>query len=303
MLRKALSIAVLLSAVAFPQEPQPPAFRSDVQVVLVPVVVRDGAGHPVGGFKQQDFQLFDKGKLQVITTFTALQEAGEVSESAAGSTPGDPAAASAESVPAPPAQPRYIAYVFDDLHTSFAPFAAVREAALGHFQNELPAADRVTVQTFTGRVNLSFTRDRAQIAGAIDKLRVSLAPGHGDAVPCPDIGYYLAERVEIKRDAGALEAVTQQTMNCAHLDHEAAKNVAQGEAKRAVFIGEQDTRMWLATLRRVIRLLAQMKGRRMIVLASSGFYTQTPQGARALAETFDLAAHANVTISTLDVRG
>ena len=48
----------------------PVTFSSRVNLVSVPVVIRDKDGHAVGGLKQGDFQVFDKGKPQVITKFT-----------------------------------------------------------------------------------------------------------------------------------------------------------------------------------------------------------------------------------------
>ena len=48
----------------------PATFSSRVNLVSVPVVIRDHEGLAVGDLKQGDFQLFDKGKPQIITKFT-----------------------------------------------------------------------------------------------------------------------------------------------------------------------------------------------------------------------------------------
>src|SRR5579862_5034331 len=48
----------------------PVTFSSRVNLVSVPVVIRDKNGHGMGGLKREDFQLLDKGKLQVITKFS-----------------------------------------------------------------------------------------------------------------------------------------------------------------------------------------------------------------------------------------
>jgi hypothetical protein len=45
-------------------------FTSRVNLVIVPVVVRDREGHAIGSLQQTDFQLFDKGKPQVISKFS-----------------------------------------------------------------------------------------------------------------------------------------------------------------------------------------------------------------------------------------
>ncbi len=52
------------------QRDTPFTFSTGVNLVLVPVVVRDRDGHAVGTLKKEDFQLFDKGKLQEISKFS-----------------------------------------------------------------------------------------------------------------------------------------------------------------------------------------------------------------------------------------
>ena len=45
------------------------AFKLRVNLVQVPVVVRGDSGMPVDGLRKEDFQLYDDGKLQTISTF------------------------------------------------------------------------------------------------------------------------------------------------------------------------------------------------------------------------------------------
>src|SRR5271163_3365586 len=54
----------------------PATFRTKVNLVLVPVVVRDPHGLAVGNLHKEDFQIFDKGKLQTITNFS-MEKAGD----------------------------------------------------------------------------------------------------------------------------------------------------------------------------------------------------------------------------------
>ncbi len=71
----------LLCAVLSAQAPSQPTagvtskdapfiFKSGVNLVPVPVVVRDGKGHVVGNLGVEDFQLYDNGKLQMIFKFS-----------------------------------------------------------------------------------------------------------------------------------------------------------------------------------------------------------------------------------------
>ena len=48
----------------------PTTFKTGVNLVTVPVVVRDPAGKAIGTLTQEDFQLFDKGKPQIISKFS-----------------------------------------------------------------------------------------------------------------------------------------------------------------------------------------------------------------------------------------
>ncbi len=58
---------------------EPVTFSSRVNLVSVPVVIRDRDGKAVGALKQEDFQVFDKSKLQVITKFS-IEKSGQAAE-------------------------------------------------------------------------------------------------------------------------------------------------------------------------------------------------------------------------------
>src|SRR4051794_14268782 len=77
-------IGFALAVCAFGQEvaetitkEEPATFKARVNLVMVPVVVRDKQRHTIGTLKQEDFQLTDKGKPQVISRFS-LEKPGSV---------------------------------------------------------------------------------------------------------------------------------------------------------------------------------------------------------------------------------
>src|SRR5437868_15051202 len=43
--------------------------RVETQLVSVPAVVTDGAGHPVAGLRAENFRIFENGQLQSISNF------------------------------------------------------------------------------------------------------------------------------------------------------------------------------------------------------------------------------------------
>jgi VWFA-related protein len=147
---------------------EPTAFQAKVNLVMVPVVVRDTQGRAIGNFSKENFQLFDKGKPQEISRFI-LEKIGAPGglESKAGDKP----AAMAEKTETPALAPeRFVAYLFDDVHLNSGDLARVRDAADRHMAT-LQTTDRAAVYAMSGEVSVDFTDDRAKLHEALLRMR------------------------------------------------------------------------------------------------------------------------------------
>ena len=185
---------------------EPTTFKVNVRLVLVRAVVRDSQGNPVGNLHKEDFQVFDKGKLQVISQFeveqpgTLMANARQRSEeNTADVSPDGPPSNAARG---PDAPEHFIVYLFDDVHLAFGDLAQVRQAAERHFATLRPT-DRAAIFTTSGRTIFDYTDDRAELHKALLRLQPQPIAGHFSN-QCPDISYYQADQIINKNDPQAL---------------------------------------------------------------------------------------------------
>src|SRR5579862_1142669 len=197
----------------------PITFSSAVNLVLVPVVARDAQGHAVGNLQKEDFQLFDKGKLQVISKFSIEKaEAPPILPDTSVETDADgnvktkpPGTAAAEPVAA-----HFIAWLFDDLHLSFDDLARVRVAALKVLDESFEPGMRAAIYTTSGKTILDFTEDKDKLRATMNQIRPWPSHVAGDA-DCPDISYYQADLIINHNDQDALLAGEAEYVACAVL--------------------------------------------------------------------------------------
>ena len=180
--------------------------------------------------------------------------------------------------------------------------ARVRDAALNHFKDTFRAEDLASVYTVSGRLSLDFTDDREKLQDAVSRLRWGTVAGRGGMI-CPNVSYYIADSVINKRDPLALAGLISQTVACAHVRPEVAQMIAVAAAEQRLMMGRQDTQLAFSTLRRAIRPLSGLPGERVTILASPGFFAQTPEQRKATAEVLACAAKNEVVINGLSVRG
>jgi VWFA-related protein len=293
------------------QDTQLPTFRSNVNLVLVPVVVRDGHGRSVGNLARGDFQLFDNGKRQSIAAFSAIRHRSPApNDNTVGRTASPQGAAASvfdssrnggpdQDSPHPP---RNFIYIFDDLNIRFGDLARVRGAAATYFKNNFSAGDRAAIYTLSRGHSLDFTSDREKLETAVSKLQWGTVAGHG-GMGCPDVSYYIADRIVEKADSEALDGLTLRAIECAHVRPDVARHIAMSAANREIILGREGTKLTLSTLQSAIRRLSRLPGERVIVFVSPGFFAQTAEAAKDTTELLELAARNNVIIHGLGVRG
>jgi VWFA-related protein len=271
-------------------------FKSTVNLVLVPVVVRDAQGRYVSNLGRDDFELFDNGKPQIISRFVVEGSAGrQIPQAAALASDAQPAA---EAVPE-----NFIAYLFDDIHLSPSDLIYARDAAERHFATSLTPAVRAAVYSTSGRTGLDFTADRGLLHKALSAVQ-ALPSTSLASTDCPPMSYYVADLIENKHNEFALAAAVADTRVCLNtpMTTEEAQAVARNAARRALVLGDQETRVSLGALRNVVRKMSTMPGRRTIVLVSPGFLTVT-EALSDVTEAIERAIRTNVLVSALDARG
>jgi VWFA-related protein len=274
-------------------------FQTHVNLVMVPVVVRDKNGRAIGDLEKKDFLVFDKGKPQQISRFTV--EKWELN---------GPATEARETAPPegsdklPPANmpDRYVGYLFDDVHVSAGDLMRVRQAAEQHMQNELRPSDRAAIFTTSGQVVTDFTDDLRKLHDTL--LRLMPRPIARSAVQqCPDISLYQADMIINKNDQQALAAAAMEVNACTSPGSaQAAQQMAQGAAQQVLSTGQHETQVSLAVLMDTVMRMAAMPGQRNLILVSPGFYLLN-ENRDDETKLLDRAIHANVVINALNARG
>jgi VWFA-related protein len=311
------------TAAELTQRDAPFTFSTGVNLVLVPVVVRDAQGRAIGTLQKEDFQLFDKGKLQPITKFSVEKaEAPPALPDTSIETDanGNPRAKAA----GPAAQPiagHFIMWLFDDVHLSLGDLAQTRAAAKRVLKESFAPGTRAAIYTTSGHTSLDFTDDRDKLNATLDQIKTwPTIPTDGAAKPCLDVSYFQADRAVNANDPQAMLAAQVDFLSCPEAASTVAMaNYAQSQGKsvsvepqiaqplrmallKEVEIGFQDTRNTLLVLKGLVRRMSAMPGSRTIVMVSPGFYLVADHRTDET-DVIDAAIRNNVVISSLDARG
>jgi VWFA-related protein len=278
-------LLVILTLVAVPaaQQTPRPVFRSDVDLVVVDVVVRDRTGAVVRGLTAADFDVREDDKAQQVTSFnveevaTAPQPAAPLPELL---KPGMPAPATA-SIPATPVRRqdlsgrRLIVLLFDLSAMQWEELERSTRAAVDYVDNQMSDADLVAITTIdtTLKVVADFTGDREQVKATLATFTAV--------------------------DATAFESPAAET---AATDEAAAAGGDAVTADTAEYdLFNNDARLrGLRTLADMLGAIAQKKS---VLYFSGGMTRSGTDNQVELRSTTSSAVRANMSIYPVDTRG
>jgi VWFA-related protein len=282
------------------QSPQPAPdvapLRVKVNLVLVPVVVRDSAGKAIGTLKREDFRVTDNKHEQLLTEFQ-VEESTRLDSSSAVTAPASRSGGVKNFVP----PERFTGLFIDDIHLDPAQLSQVTKA-LQHYLDSVNLADqRIGLLTGTGLGQVDFSSDLAGLRAAVNKLRAHPMAG-SNMRDCPDVSYYDADLIINHGDSAALEAAAGEAAAvCGVKDPRAAEHVARDAAQRRLESGDLERATVLSSLAEAIKRMAAVPGQRTLVFVSPGFLLT--DGDEEQARIIESAVRQKVIVNTLDSRG
>ncbi len=280
-----------------PQDPH--AIRVESTLVDLTVVVRDARGQTVGGLKKEDFDLYDNGKKQDISYFSV--------EYAHPPAPPVPLTTAEAPVPPPlPAAPRYIGMYFDDMNMSEPDIQYSRKAAESFIRNNMEETDRAGVFTSSTTVTQQFTSNKQQLLGAVAKL----LSHKKDATlhDCMNITPYQAYEIHQFRNEHTQAfdlafAAAIACGECGSKDSQGCTLTVETQAEVIVSLSENFAQDSLGVLNDVIRYMEKMPGRRTLIMASGGFFSESLKIQHNVDKMIDAAIRAKIIVNTLDAKG
>ena len=264
--------------------------RTEVRLVEVPVVVRDGLLHAVGGLTRDDFEVLDDGKKQAIASFSEEHF----------TPPGDAHAPGAARPNGQP-RPRFLALCFDDLHLLPGQLNPVKEAGKQFVRSSLAPGDRAVVVRTSRSENVSFTNDVATLVGQIDKIAPPFMDVSDDKQKCPHIEPIEAYQIANSLDSGdqVLHAKMAECIPCFNRPCTDREVIARADMLWARV--RQNTGSALGEIDGLVDGMARLPGQRIVVLTSGGFLTGTLEA--DVDRLMEKARRAEVVINGLDARG
>lgn len=306
--------------------------RVGIAAVQVEAIVTDKSGRRINGLTAADFRLIDEGASQELHFFLASEgthaNVGGKRERTQSDGAGVTTSGASNSPLVKPFLGRYVALVFDDLNISPENFLRSRRALTEYINNKLSDYDLVALVATAGSLGSlqQFTNDKQRILTAVD--RIASQSGHSERYRDRLFRITPAEAVRIDAgDEAILNSVARRVStesfadstssgsvfdpaagraSVRDADTESVKNRIRGVARSIVAQAGADTRNLLNTLRNLFQGMADLPGRKIVVITTESFATlggSTDDVSNQLIQLIELARKSGVSVYALDAGG
>jgi VWFA-related protein len=295
-----------------PVRAQAPTFPSRVEAVTVDVVVLDKKGQPVSGLSRDDFLVSEDGVPQTIATFDAVV-VPEVPPPAAAV---HRTAVSTNVVPASRRGRTFILF-FDDVHLTPPQAYRAKIAAATFLNTGVRPGDKVTLVASSGAAWWSATVPEGQ-----EELLSILKRLDGRYIPdsSPDrVTEYEAMRIVVYQDVEMARVVARRFDSLGALGRQRQSGegtrpadtyenealqidpLVRSRAEETYELSRSRSAITLGVMARALRSLADVAGRKSMVLVSQGFVNDTDL--KEMKDVVEASRRANVPIYFLNTTG
>jgi VWFA-related protein len=296
-----------------PSPEQDDVIRVNTELVQTDVMVFDKKGHFVDGLKAEQFALKVDNKPQTISFFdrvtsgkATVARSGTSAENS--SNPGNTATSTAT------IQGRTVIFYVDDLHLAPDSLSRTRKALTEFIDRGMSEDDQVAITSSSGQIGFlqQFSNDRVALRSAVARLNYRTSTKLD--MDKPPMSEYIAMKIRDGDEATLGYYITElQKQNCFRAQGElictmspqALKMAVRERAQEMVTMATPATDNTLIMLENLMRMAAQLPGRKIVFMVSDGFYLNDRKSGSMsrIKRITDAAGRAGVVINTLDARG
>lgn len=316
VLAAALSASSALARQNSAQDQRPVKLKSEL--VQIDAVVTDKDFRPITNLRKEDFVLRENGKPQEVNFFsfvTRLRGVIPVEGEKKTSIEFEPLTLARD-------VGRIIVFVVDDLHLSIDSFVRMRPSLLEFIDRELMEDDLVALVTTSGEVGMLQQLSRNKLA--IRRAVVNFNPKGNNQTASPlkavdENTAFLIDRgdkevLDMVLSEAAQDLLPQtdgapspqaQPSQEQQQQQQVVQQIVESAVNSVLDQTQIRAKQTIHTLTKVVRSLERMAGRKVLVLVSDGFPSETP-GLTAVQDAeqlTDAATRAGVVIYPLDGRG
>jgi VWFA-related protein len=329
-----------------PQQPPPDAagqeetVRIGASAVHVDVIVTDKSGRRVTGLTASDFQVLDEKQPVAIDYFAAI-EGSRLSRPAGAGAGAQPDAVVAQSTLLRPYPGRHVALVIDDTTMTNENFIRTRKALNDYVNGKLGPSDMAAVVSVGGRMGTSqqFTNDKQRLLAAINRLTAPTNRTQQSRDPF-NLTYQEAQRINAG-DKTVLEAVARRASATSLANQTSSGTIAdqsrvggggmrpvgsaggddeEGGASEAGLLRSRirnaaqtrvqeiagDTRNTALALSSLFKGMADLPGRKVVMLLSESFVTlggTSEDQSNQMIQLIEQARRGGISVYALDAGG